>query len=227
MYRPVPIIGVTLAIAVYAGDRSPSKDYNRIGVPVAYPAGDAIARNPAAEQRRDYAVLEAALNDLTSPWNPEYKYQIKNLGLARQIVLDSRTFNGRYGPLDLDQLSESIDHKECRLIPADLRADAIRRNQSPVRSLADFRPANPNVLVRDLESEFKDSENFVSDFVDRYPHAWGWVIAYLPGYSNNGHSALLVFEGGPNGIHGLDWTYVLRRKRNRWEVEWRHLHGHE
>jgi hypothetical protein len=92
-----------------------------------------------------------------------------------------------------------------------------------VRSRADFKPANPNILVRDLEKDFDGAHAFV----ERYPIAWGYVWANQSGYSKGGKPAIIDFEGGSNGIHGMDWTDRLTRKGKRWEVERRHLHPRE
>jgi hypothetical protein len=88
--------------------------------------------------------------------------------------------------------------------------------------LAEFKPANPNILVHDLDEEFKDADDFVDAFLKKYPTAWGYVCAYAPAYSKDGNSAIVVFEGGPNGIHGLNWVYMLTKKGKKWEVRWRH-----
>ena len=48
-----------------------------------------------------------------------------------------------------------------------------------------------------------------------------------PGYSKDGRSAVILFEGGPNGIHGLNWVYMLAKKGKRWEVQWRHCRPRE
>ncbi len=41
---------------------------------IRYEAEEGIPKDKAAEKQRDYAVLEATLNELASPKNPEYKY---------------------------------------------------------------------------------------------------------------------------------------------------------
>ena len=59
--------------------------------PVRYEANEGGPKDKAAEELRDYAVLEACLNDLASPKNPEYKYHVKNVGPGREIVIDDPT----------------------------------------------------------------------------------------------------------------------------------------
>ncbi len=78
-----------------------------------YEAEDGLPKDQEAEKRRDYAVLEAALNDLASPRNPEYKDYIQNAGPRREIVIDDNTVED--GLRDPGDESENIDHRD----PAD------------------------------------------------------------------------------------------------------------
>lgn len=193
--------------------------------PVKYEAEEEAPKDHAGRRRRDYAVLEAALNDLGSPKNPEYRHRIENVGPGREIVVGDKTY--QYGiQVDLDE-SRDIDNQDHRLIPRQLREDLERRNGGRPRSLADFKPANPNILVIDLDRMFEEAQDPNVQFLKRYPNAWGYVRAFLPGYSADGTSALVVFEGGPHGGHGLAWVYLLARKGKRWEVQWRHCRPRE
>ncbi len=88
-----------------------------------------------------------------------------------------------------------------------------------MKSLVDFNPANRDIIVRDL-SDVSDYE-----FQKDYPTAWGYVSASPPGYSKDGQTAVVLFDGGPFGGHGLGWVYLLVKNRNRWEVQWRHCRG--
>src|SRR6516225_2591455 len=78
------------AIIVSAQQISPSPGKIQDQPPVKYEAEEGLPKDRAGEKRRDYAVLEAALNDLASPKNPEYKNVIQNLGLRREIVIDDK-----------------------------------------------------------------------------------------------------------------------------------------
>ena len=113
------------------------------------------------------------------------------------------------------QVDESVnsDHEDPRRIPDDILADLRRRNAGPVRSLADFKPANPDIVVRDLDKLFERPGGLLDaneEFEKRYPNAFCYVGAHLPGYSREGDSAIIVFEGGPRrrpwrelGLHAL------------------------
>ena len=206
------------AFIVSAQDKTPS---------VKYEAEGGLPKDKSGEKRRDYAVLEAALNDMASPENPENKNHVENVGPGREVVIDDEMYSGDLSFINLDYESRNIDGKDPRRIPADMQADFKRRGKGPTRSLKDFKPGNPNIVVRDLDKLFEAADDPLEAFRKRYPTAWGYVWAYPPGYSKDGRLAVVVFEGGPNGIHGLDWTYMLTRDRNRWVVLWRHCHPRE
>jgi hypothetical protein len=218
------MIAATAGTVLVAAPQDPGKKHEP--PPVNYEAEEGLPKDAAAEKRRDYAVLEATLNDLTSPKNPEYKFHIENVGPGREIVINGKTFEYA-SSRELPEESDSIDRTETRSIPAELRDDFKRRNKGAVRSLADFKPANPDILVRDLDKAVEKTDDFLDEFSKKYPKAWGFVWACHPAYSSDGQSAVVLFEGGPNGVHGLTWTYMLTRKTKRWEVQWRHCHPRE
>ena len=142
------------ALIVSAQEKTSSPERNQVQHSVKYEVEAGLPKDEVGEKRRDYAILEAALNDVASP-------------------------------------------------------------------------KNPDILVRDLEKAFGEGDDPIGVFLKKYPTAWGYVWAYPPGYSKDGKWALVVFEGGPNGSHGLDWKYMLTRERNRWLVVWRHCHPRE
>ena len=119
-------------------------------------------------------MLEASLTDLTSAKNPEYKYHIKNVGPGREIVIDNRTCKTDFfSSTSANQYN--IDYKDTRHIPAEIHEDFKRRKDEPARSLADFKPANPNIIVRDLDELFDKADDGLAAFRKQYPSAWGYV----------------------------------------------------
>ena len=74
---------------------------------------------------------------------------------------------------------------------------------------------------------FEEADDPLEQFRKTYPAAWGFVWAFQPGYSKDGKTAIVLFEGGPNGIHGLNWVYMLTKKGKRWDVQWRHCRPRE
>jgi hypothetical protein len=77
--------------------------------------------------------------------------------------------------------STNVDNIEPRTIPTDVRKDFERRQNEPERSLADFKPANPNVIVRDVDKMLKGTrgDEALELFRKLYPNAWGYVRAIL------------------------------------------------
>jgi hypothetical protein len=220
---PTAVLGVILIVT-----RGKTTSPPRSNGPFAYEAEAGTPNDAAAETRRDYAVLEAARNDIASPENPEHKYRVQRFGPGREIVIDDTTtrslhFRSMIVEGDIVAESRNIDGLDLRKTAADVQADFRRRNRGASRSLADFRPTNPNIIVRDLSSICEDCDDFFERFDKQYPNAWGYVWAFLPGYSNDGTTAFVLFDGGPNGDHGLYWVYLLRRQGKRWIVQWRHL----
>ena len=140
----ITLLGEAFLVSAQEKASSPGKKQDQ--PPVKYEAEEGSPKDKAAEKRRDYAVLEASLNDLASAKNPEYKYHIKNVGPGREIVIDDRTC--KYEPLfiDLGKPSHNIDYKDTRRIPAEIHEDFKRRKDEPARSFKDFKPANPNII---------------------------------------------------------------------------------
>ena len=95
--------------------------------------------------------------------------------------------------------------------------------------MADFKPANPNIIVQDLDSMLEEPQGIFDDSLNairkKYPTAWGYVWAYLPGYYKDGLSAVVVFDW-PGGRHGGDAVYMVRKDKRRWNVVWRHFHNY-
>ena len=217
----IVLLGSAL-IVFYARTRAPSQTRKVDQRSTNYDAEEGLPQDEAGEKRRDYAVLEAALNDLCRPKNPEHKHRIQNVGPGKEVVINERTcvargFEDRW--FDLGHENRNIDGDDSRSIPLDVQVDFKRRSKSPARSLADLKPANPNIIVHDLDRILDEDLNATRR---KYPNAWDHVWVYLPGYSKDGRSAIVVFE--LRGGHGGNWVYMLGKAERRWNVVWRHLH---
>jgi len=218
---------------VSAQTRAPAPDKKPDQRIVRYEAEEGLPKDKTGAKRRDYAVLEAALNDLTSPKNPEYKYHIQNVGPGKEIVINDKTcVADRFDDVmfDLGHPNRNIDCDDIRSVAADIKDDFNRRSKTEASSLADFRPANSNIIVQDLDHMLEEPRGVLDDSLGairkKYPTAWGYVWAYLPGYSKDGKSAVVVFDR-PGGRHGGDWVYMLSKAGKRWEVVWRHCHNYK
>ncbi len=121
----------------FAQEKAPSPARGQIQQPNRYEAEEGVPKGEVAEKRRDNSVLEAALNDLASPRNPEYKYHIRNVGPGREILVGHRMWT-KSAVFELQEESRNIDGTDPRVIPAALRKDFGRRSGMPAGSLKDF-----------------------------------------------------------------------------------------
>jgi hypothetical protein len=191
---------------------------------VRYLAEAELPNDAAAEKRRDFAVLEAALNDFESR-NPTHDKS----GSPVKVIVNHKTSPS--GPF-LSRIAEPIgrasaeDGDEVPNIPKDALEDLDRRRAPAAISLADFKPANPSIIVDNLDAMLGKSESpldaGVAAIFRKYPPPARPLWPRPPGYSKDGNSAIVIF-GLPMGVHGADWVYLLSRKGTRWVVQWRRL----
>jgi hypothetical protein len=194
--------------------------------PVRYEAQDDLPKDKAAEKWRDYAVLEAALEDIIWPENPEFRYGRGRKDEILEVVLGDKTLAANdltELDLQLDRPSQNIAGKDPRSVPVDTQADFKRRSKAPPISLADFRPTNRRIRVEDVKALYRRTDGHKSGILTDSATATEFVVAYPPAFSSNGISAIVVFVGLARRYHGSRWLCMLSRKGNRWKVDWRHL----
>jgi hypothetical protein len=173
------------------------------------------------EKRRDYAVLETCLIDMNDPKSPVNKNSVKNGHVGKYIVVGPKT--SRYvGCLSREVLPSLVDEELGQKIPEEIGAHLRQRNPGAPASLADFRSTSAVIRIRDPYAEFEDSDGlgFARDYWDKYPDSWRYVYAFLPGYSKDGRTAVVVFDTGPSP-HGAQVTYLLVKSEAGWKVKWR------
>ena len=159
----------------------------------------------------DKAVIEVVLRDMID-------YDDVGPAVAERkmssIVLVNKTYGSPDGLIFLSdaQLDGEGHEKGEKAISADLRAELARRNPKEPISLAGFTPASSKILVK--------GEKAVGDFRQVFPDAKVYVVAWLPGYSKDGQSAVFRACFGPTA-HGATVTYMLLKKAGRWRVAWR------
>jgi hypothetical protein len=174
------------------------------------------------EKKRDYAVIEAALIDLTDPKSPINKNFIKNRGIAGKYIVLGPTTSRYYGCLSRESLPLLEDKEKGQTIPDEI-ADALRqRNKEQPASLKDFRTEKAEIRLRDVYEEFKGSfePEFAGKFWEKYADSWGYVYAFLPGYSKDGKTAVVIFDDGPSP-HGAQVTYLMVKTEQGWKIRWR------
>jgi len=108
------------ALIASAQEKAPSPEKKHDQPSVKYEAEEGLPKDKAGEKRRDYAALEAALNDLASRQNAEYKERFQKAGPPREIVIDHKTCESTLF-IDLDDEFHDIDNEDPRRIPADIQ----------------------------------------------------------------------------------------------------------
>lgn len=92
-------------------------------------------------------------------------------------------------------------------VSPDLVSDMMSRNPKRVRhTLRQYRPKDPNILVRDVTGVDSELGNSGVLYGTR-----GFVSLALPGYSKDGQMALCGFGYGPSP-HGMACFYLLRKQ---------------
>jgi len=186
-----------------------------------------LALGVDAEQReRDREVLETVLSDQMDPENPLNKTFIENKGRPGQgIVLDSKSWPLSYGELAHLALMDKLESKGET--PAGSGKDLRRRNGKGPTPLKGLGIKDKRVTLIDLEKLAEESGvgfGFAEAFWKKYPDSWGHLSVYLPGYSSDGQSSVVVMDSGPTP-HGMAIIYLLRKSEGVWKVKgrWREI----
>jgi hypothetical protein len=108
--------------------------------------------------------------------------------------------------------------QQNRCVPDDTLTDLRRRNMG-LASLSSCMFSARGLIVADLTEIFK------SDYTDealewKYPDAIAYVRVWLPGYSEDGRTAVVRFMFGPEP-HGATGSYMLVKEGDGWKVKWR------
>ena len=147
-----------------------------------------------------------------------------------KIVLDPITA-GDFDHAQENQLDVEALSARNQDISAELRGDLRRRNPEKPISLAGYKSSSSRILLRkgNLTAPGEEITEAVA-YARRFSIAEGsegshFVIAWLPGYSKDGNSAIFRAFVGPIG-HKAEMTYKLDKKEGKWLVGWRRLATH-
>ena len=164
----------------------------------------------AGEVVRDNEIFDVVLPHLIS--NVDFKPAVGARAMEkRQIILDSMTSGGASGVL-----VETSRLAVTRAVRSQLRDDSLRRNPPGHRiSIAPYHPIDHDVVVRALGDT---NDDFNLEFANRFPEARGYVQSWLPGFTEDGQTALFGFFYGPEP-HGGFGCYSLTRENGRWKVK--------
>jgi hypothetical protein len=165
---------------------------------------------------RDRQVIEAALDHLLDPRNPENAIAYPaNSGSGLEVVLGQMSYSDHY------QGCRSNGEEKGRSAEDEARSDLARRNSGGGLPLDELgtgwrRPIRLDNLERLYEKGVDAGESLWDYFHQRHPSACGWLEVSLPGYSHDGQTAMVRFARP--SYHGEFWTYVLNKGEPGWEV---------
>jgi hypothetical protein len=170
------------------------------------------------DRDRDCRVIEAALDDVLDPRNPENAivYEEKG-GPDAEVVLHELT-----ATLDWSDRGEPAGERPEELAEKQADSDLSRRNGGgvfPVRELG----LSARRLIRSadlvqLDDEALEKRSALYEyFQERFPRACGWLDVTLPGYSRDGKTSIVVFVRYSGG-HAAIWSYALRLTPTGWRV---------
>jgi hypothetical protein len=167
----------------------------------------------------DFKILDVVLVDLLD-------FEDFKTFSPTKIILDPMTA-GHFDLRDQHQLDSEIYSNKEKTIFVELGDDLRRRNpEKKLISLAGYKSPGPKILVEKLIAPSPGEKNPEAGAIDyRYrifdlPHASHYVIAWLPGYSKDGNTAVFRAFFGPT-MHGATLNYKLAKKDGKWTVVWR------
>jgi hypothetical protein len=173
----------------------------------------------AEDKRRDYPVIERALVDLCDSASPINKAATENGHIGKYILLGPTTSRS-VNCLSRESLTTLLKYTG-RTIPDEIGRELRRRNPGQPAGLGDFRSRRAQVRIRDILEEFHGTEREFAEFWLPYSDSWRYVYAFLPAFSKDGNTAVLVFDAGPSP-HGAKIIYYLNKTEGAWQVKWRH-----
>lgn len=192
----VAVVGIGLGASLWA-IRSP--------VVIVEPAPRPQATNS------DHDILDVVLSDLLK--DTEISAAVHPRGGKRiQIEVENTTA----GSPELSIDSVCLHSKQA--IPAEIRTDLETRNpRGRQYHLVNYRPSNPDIVVKDPERPLTFDE-----FRRGLPPPRARVHPLLPGYSRDGQQALFCFLFSPSP-HGAAGCYFLKKVNGRWEIVWKQI----
>jgi hypothetical protein len=137
------------------------------------------------------------------------------------IVLHERNPKSVDSLINASQVSFETGGKD---LPKDAWDDLIRRNvirQNPNSRQITYKGLQFDPKIQ-VGNAFPGPEPpFVGKtFEDVYPSARGWISAWVPGYSKDGHTAVVRAQVGPCD-HLATLTAILKQLNGKWVVIWR------
>lgn len=166
-------------------------------------------------QADDVLIIEAAIKDFASH---------ERIKLDPQVVSVLLYEHTRVGPGYVSRHQLKGDLQEGCQIPDDIVESLENRNQKSIQ-LTDFRFSSPSLKVVQPVTTKPDFPRHDWGFIQlkkTYPKAEILIETYLPGYSKDRTQAALRFMFDPTP-HGASATFLLTKKQEKWEVQWRSI----
>ncbi|MDG3008207.1 hypothetical protein [Paludisphaera mucosa] len=189
----------------------------------------AVAGGPEGRDR-DRKVLEAVIADEMDPKNPlneNYLVYLKRTGrkFGKVVVVDARTRSLKERADDQLYLKSFEDGGE---IPKGHLADLKLRNKEGPFPLKDLGIADERVQLDDLDTLLTGPSSLSSKkspLEEKYPNNRGYLRFYLPGYSADGKTSVVLMDHGPSP-HGIVDLYYLGESKGVWKVKgrWRQIY---
>lgn len=129
------------------------------------------------------------------------------------------------GCLSRETLPHLAGEENGQTIPDEIGDHLRQRNPGEPASSKDFHTDKAPIRIRDVNAELEEASGFefAEKYWDKYRESWGYAYAFLPGYSKDGKTAVVVFDEGPSP-HGAEITYLLVKSGGDWKVKWRNHH---
>jgi hypothetical protein len=184
-------------------------------------------RAPVTED--DFEVLDVVLMDLLD--SKDFEPWTRGDDASNKIILDPMTAGyfdrGEHHQFDAEAKG-GIEQAER----VELGDDLEKRNPEKLISLAGYKPPSPKILVENLIAPSPGEKKPEEGAIDYRFRVWSlprgshFVIAWLPGYSKDGNTAVFRAWFGPT-LHGATLTYKLSKKDGKWTVAWRYANVHK
>jgi hypothetical protein len=148
---------------------------------------------------------------------------------AARIVLDTMTVGGRGLLISEAQFNQEANPDKGWSVSVELQDDLRSRNRDEPISLAGYKSPSRGILLEDLGARIsreglpkEKAYNLYRFQNTSLPNVSRFVIAYLPGYSKDGNTAIFRAYFGPTA-HGATLTYKVAKKDGKWTVVWRYV----
>jgi len=181
---------------------------------------------PAVPDERDGRVLDALLVHLLS----DPRFVFSGVSTSQSTILLHASTPESVG--DLQPETMRINIVGDYTLPDDALLDLRRRNpprkaspgdtNAPVAAYFTNLTFSPGIIVTNLSSDLRTDRRSIVEMQFAYPKARGWVEANLPGYSNDGSSAVVNAYIGPSA-HGASLIAFLKKSGDKWTVKWVHF----